>query len=50
MIKKIPVNELNYRMEKFRSEMNNSNPDWELAVIFSKINITISRAPCRMEF
>ncbi|HEX7467561.1 MAG TPA: Xaa-Pro peptidase family protein [Methanobacterium sp.] len=39
MIKKIPVNELNHRMEKFRSEMNNSNPDWELAVIFSKINI-----------
>ena len=39
MIKKIPVIELNYRMEKFKSEMNNSNPDWELAVIFSKINI-----------
>jgi len=39
MIKKIPVDELNYRMKKFRSEMNNSNPDWELAVIFSKINL-----------
>ncbi|MFZ0441426.1 MAG: M24 family metallopeptidase, partial [Methanobacterium sp.] len=39
MIKKIPVNELNYRMEKFKFEMNNTNPDWELAVIFSKINI-----------
>jgi Xaa-Pro dipeptidase len=39
MIKKIPVNELNHRMEKFRSEMNNFNPDWELAVIFSKINM-----------
>jgi len=39
MFKKTPVDELNYRMEKFRSEMNNSNPDWELAVIFRKINI-----------
>ena len=39
MFKKIPVDELNNRMEKFRLEMNNSNPDWKLAVIFSKINL-----------
>ena len=39
MFKKTPANELNYRMEKFRSEMNNTNPDWELSVIFSKINL-----------
>ena len=39
MSEKIPVNELNYRLEKFRFEMNKSNPEWELAVIFSKINL-----------
>ncbi len=39
MFKKIPVDELSNRMEKFRLEMNNSNPDWKLAVIFSKINL-----------
>ena len=38
MIKKIPVNELNYRMEKFKFEMDNSNPEWKIAVIFGKIN------------
>ncbi len=39
MISKVPQNELASRLEKFRSRLNNTEPDWEIAVIFSKINI-----------
>lgn len=39
MIKKVPLTELKNRMSSFRKQMDLSNPDWEIAVIFSKINI-----------
>jgi Xaa-Pro dipeptidase len=38
MIKKVPLTELNNRLRAFRARMDISNPDWEIAVIFSKIN------------
>jgi len=37
--KSVPLTELQARMKAFRSKMEQSNPDWELAVIFSKINL-----------
>ncbi|MCC4768924.1 M24 family metallopeptidase [Methanosarcina sp. DH2] len=39
MIKKVPLTELKNRMKCFRKRMDISNPDWEIAVIFSKINL-----------
>lgn len=39
MIKKVPFSELKNRMRCFRKQMDISNPDWEMAVIFSKINL-----------
>lgn len=36
---KTPLNELENRMERFRSVMDVSHPEWEMAVIFSKINL-----------
>ena len=39
MIKKVPLTELENRMRAFRTRMDISNPDWEIAVIFSKINL-----------
>lgn len=33
-----PLKELENRMERFRQAIDVSNPDWEMAVIFSKIN------------
>lgn len=39
MIKKVPLTELKNRMRCFRKKMDVSNPDWEMAVIFSKINL-----------
>ncbi|MDQ1254659.1 MAG: hypothetical protein QG646_3929, partial [Euryarchaeota archaeon] len=39
MIKKVPLTELENRMRAFRIRMDISNPDWEIAVIFSKINL-----------
>jgi Xaa-Pro dipeptidase len=39
MIKKVPLTELKNRMRCFRKRMDISNPDWEIAVIFSKINL-----------
>lgn len=36
---KVPLNELNIRMSRFRKEMDRTDPDWEIAVIFSKINL-----------
>lgn len=35
---KTPLKELENRIERFKSVMDTSNPDWEMAVIFSKIN------------
>lgn len=39
MIKKVPLTELKNRMRNFRKRMDFSNPEWEIAVIFSKINL-----------
>ena len=39
MVKKVPLTELENRMRAFRTRMDISNPDWEIAVIFSKINL-----------
>lgn len=39
MIKKIPLTELKNRMINFKKRMDISNPEWEIAVIFSKINL-----------
>lgn len=39
MIKKVPLTELKNRMRNFRKQMDISNPQWEIAVIFSKINL-----------
>ena len=35
----VPLDELRSRMERFRVRMGIDNPDWELAVIFGKINL-----------
>jgi len=39
MIKKVPLNELKNRMKCLKKQMDTTNPKWELAVIFSKINL-----------
>lgn len=39
MIKKVPSTELKNRMSCFREQMDMSNPGWEIAVIFGKINL-----------
>jgi len=39
MMKKIALTELDNRMKQFRTVMDSSNPGWEIAVIFSKINL-----------
>ncbi|MGB9929676.1 MAG: M24 family metallopeptidase [Methanosarcina sp.] len=39
MIRKVPLPELKNRMDAFRKQMDISNPEWEIAVIFSKINL-----------
>ena len=36
---KVPLTELESRLIRFRAEMNGSNSEWEIAVIFSKINL-----------
>lgn len=38
MDKKVPFSELQTRMKRFRDKMDKINPEWELAVIFSKVN------------
>jgi len=38
MIKKVPFEELKTRMERFRAKMDETNPEWRIAVIFSKVN------------
>jgi Xaa-Pro aminopeptidase len=39
MMKKIALTELDNRMGQFKSVMDRLNPGWEIAVIFSKINL-----------
>lgn len=36
---KVPLNELNMRMDRFRKEMDRTQPEWEIVIIFSKINL-----------
>ncbi|MDQ2085054.1 Xaa-Pro peptidase family protein [Herbivorax sp. ANBcel31] len=38
-MKKVPFTELKSRMERFREIMDAYNPDWEMAVIFNKVNL-----------
>jgi len=38
MTMKVPLIELESRMKRFRDKMDTANPDWEIAVIFRKIN------------
>ncbi|NSW92651.1 MAG: aminopeptidase P family protein [Firmicutes bacterium] len=39
MTKQVPLYELQTRMDRFRKAMGAANPDWEIAVIFSKVNL-----------
>jgi Xaa-Pro aminopeptidase len=38
MANKVPLSELNARMERFRAAMDEKAPDWEAALVISKIN------------
>lgn len=38
-ITKVPLTELEMRMSRFREKMDSANPDWRIAVIFSKVNL-----------
>jgi Xaa-Pro dipeptidase len=38
MSRNVPKTELDYRLKKFREEMHKREPEWELAVIISKVN------------
>ncbi|NLY43752.1 MAG: aminopeptidase P family protein [Clostridiaceae bacterium] len=38
MDKRVPLDELNMRMARFRSKMDEANPGWSIAVVFSKVN------------
>lgn len=37
-MEKVPATELKNRLKRFKNHMNLSNPEWEISVIFSKIN------------
>jgi Xaa-Pro aminopeptidase len=37
-MEKVPATELKNRLKGFRNQMNQSHPDWEITVVFSKIN------------
>jgi len=39
MMNKIPLYELEARMENFRSKMDETSPDWEMAFIVGKVNL-----------
>jgi len=39
MRKKVPLEEIEMRMRRFRHKMDSFDPEWETAVIFSKINL-----------
>jgi len=36
---KVPLKELNSRLERFRKRMDQSTHGWEITVVFSKINL-----------
>lgn len=38
MGKRVPASELLRRLQRFRTKMDETDPDWRLAVIFSKVN------------
>ena len=38
-MRKVPSNELENRLKQFKVQMDILNPEWEIAVIFSKINL-----------
>lgn len=38
MDRRVPAKELEGRLDRFRYKMGQTNPDWEIAVLFSKIN------------
>jgi len=38
MIKKVPFEELKSRMDRFRMKMDETSPEWRIAVVFSKVN------------
>ena len=35
----VPLSELQMRLKRFRAKMDETNPEWEMVVIFSKINL-----------
>jgi Xaa-Pro aminopeptidase len=39
MSHQVPVSELTLRMQRLREQMNQAHPNWEMAVVFSKINL-----------
>ncbi len=39
MNKQVPLSELSQRLQRFQEQMTLSHPDWEMAVVFSKINL-----------
>ena len=39
MFSKVPFSELDNRMKRFRTSMDAQHPEWQLAVVFSKINL-----------
>ncbi|MEW6010812.1 MAG: peptidase M24 [Methanobacterium sp.] len=39
MMKKVPADELKKRMDGFKHQMDNCHPDWEIAAIFTNINM-----------
>lgn len=39
MQNKVPASELQMRMTRFRNQLETVNPDWQMAVFFSKINL-----------
>ncbi len=36
---RVPLKELNSRMARFRNQMDQNSPGWEIAAVFSKINV-----------
>jgi len=36
---RVPIKELNSRIERFRKQMDRDHPDWQLTAVFSKINL-----------
>jgi Xaa-Pro dipeptidase len=39
MYNKVPLEELDSRLQRFKKAMDTSNPEWEFAVFFSKVNL-----------